>query len=108
MSAKLILIIVGIVVVILGVAQLGSSPRGSPNRGFRMSNFGVNIGVARPPGSIVTRRPFFPRGNFSQPNGPNQQSGSSQSNGGADWIGLATAVVGLLTALVGLFNEKRA
>ena len=93
MSAKAILILVGIVVALLGFTQLASSPRGAPNRGFQISNIGINTGVTHPP-----------RSQF----GPRATGKSSSATGvrpiGADWIGLVTAAVGFLTALVGLLR----
>jgi hypothetical protein len=65
MSAKANLILVGIVVVLLGFAQLASSPRGAPNRGFQISNIGINTGVTRPPGSQ-----FGPRATGKNTSGP--------------------------------------
>jgi hypothetical protein len=89
MSHKSTLIFVGIVVFLLGLAQIASSPRGAPNRGLQVANIGVNTGVTGPHGSALGARP----------NGKNRPGPI-----GPDWIGLATVAVGFATAMVGVFR----
>jgi hypothetical protein len=89
MSQKHILILVGVLVLLLGCAQIASSPRGAPNRGLQPSNIGINTGITGPHRSTLSARATGK--NAPLPIGP-------------DWIGLATVVVGLSTALVGMFR----
>jgi hypothetical protein len=93
MSTKAILILVGIVVALLGFAQLASSPRGTPNRGFQISNIGVNVGITR-----------LPRSQFGVRATGKGNSGTGVQPIGADWIGLTTATFGFLTIMVGMIK----
>jgi hypothetical protein len=79
MSTNVILVIVGIVLFLLGLAKLGRSG------GFNLSNFGINIGGEQKQAIRV--------GNVAS---------SANKSSKPDWVGLAIAAIGLLTALVGL------
>jgi hypothetical protein len=80
MSTNAILVIVGAVIFIFGVARL----RGSQTGGFNLSNFGFNIGSGN-----------------TQSNSVRDVAPSADKGTKPDWIGLIVAVLGLLTALVG-------
>jgi hypothetical protein len=80
MSTNVILIIVGAVLFLVGLAKLGRSQSG----GFNLSNFGINIGST----STQTTK----AGNVAP-----EAAKSSKP----DWVGLTIAGLGLLTALVG-------
>jgi hypothetical protein len=84
MSTNLVLIIVGIVLLLAGLAKLGSS-----GGGFRLSNVGINIGST----STQTNKV----GNVT----PAVDAKSKKP----DWVGLAIATIGLVTALVGLLKH---
>ena len=77
MSTNAILIVVGAVLFLAGLAKLGSSQSG----GFSLSNFGINIGS--------TNRQENTVGN------------AAPDAAKPDLLGLAIAGLGLLTALVG-------
>jgi hypothetical protein len=83
MSANVILVIVGIVLILLGFAKLGSGVGG-----FSLSNIGINIGSTNTQTNKV--------GNVAP-------AAATKSNK-PDWVGLAIAAIGLVTALVGLFK----
>ena len=83
MSTNVILIIVGAVLFLAGLAKMGSSQSG----GFSLSNFGINFGGTNTQTNTV--------GNAK----PDATKGTKP-----DLIGLTIAVVGLLTALVGYFK----
>jgi hypothetical protein len=78
MSTNVILIVVGAILFLAGLAKLGGSQSG----GFNLRNFGINIGSANTQSNTV--------GNIA-PTKP-------------DWAGIAIAVIGLVTAVVGLFT----
>jgi hypothetical protein len=83
MSTNLVLIIIGVVLILAGLAKLRS--RGG---GFRLSNIGINIGSTNTQTNKV--------GNVA----PAADAKSKKP----DWVGLAIAVIGLVTALVGLLK----
>ncbi len=83
MSTNLVLIVVGAVLFLAGLAKLGGSQSG----GFNLSNFGINIGGTNTQTNKV--------GNV----GPGEAKETKP-----DWVGLAIAAIGLLTALVGLLK----
>ena len=83
MSTNLVLIVVGVVLILAGLAKLGSSQSG----GFNLSNFGINIGGR----STQTSRVGNVTSNPAKASKP-------------DWVGLAVAGIGLLAALVGLLK----
>ncbi len=80
MSTNLLLIVVGAVLFLAGLAKLGSSQRG----GFNLSNFGINIG-----------------GTTTQTNKVGNVAPSPAKESKPDWVGLGIAALGLLTAVVG-------
>lgn len=80
MSVNVILIIVGAVLVLVGLAKAGQSG------GLR--NIGINFGS--------TSTQTIKTGNIT----PEPSKG-----GKADWVGLAIAAIGLITAVVGLFKD---
>lgn len=84
MSTNVILVIVGIVLFLLGLAKLGGSG------GFNLSNFGINFGGEQNQTNRV--------GNMA----PEATAANRSSK--PDWAGLAIATIGLLTALVGLLK----
>jgi hypothetical protein len=84
MSTNVILVIVGIVLFLLGLAKLGRSG------GFNLSNFGITIGGT----TTQTNRV----GNIA----PDATAANRSSK--PDWAGLVIAAIGLLTALVGLLK----
>jgi hypothetical protein len=79
MSTNVVLIIVGIVLFLLGLAKLGRSG------GFNLSNFGINIG-----------------GKQNQTNRVGNVAPEANKSSKPDWVGLAIAAIGLVIALVGL------
>jgi hypothetical protein len=83
MSTNLILIVAGVVLILAGLAKLGSSQSG----GFNLRNFGINIG-----------------GTNTQTNRVGNVAPEAAKETKPDWIGLAIAGIGLLTALVGLLK----
>lgn len=81
MSANVILVIVGAVLILVGLAKAGQSG------GFSLSTIGINFGSTNTQNTKV--------GNVT----PQPAKG-----GKADWIGLGIAAIGLVTAVVGLFK----
>jgi hypothetical protein len=81
MSVNVILIIVGIVLMLVGLAKAGQSG------GFNLSNFGINFG-----------------GTTTQTNKVGNVTPEAAKSGKADWVGLGIAAIGLATAVVGLFK----
>jgi hypothetical protein len=84
MSESLVLIIVGIVLLLAGLAKLGSS-----GGRFRLSNIGINVGSTSTQTAKV--------GNVA--------SGANARTKKPDWVGFAIAAIGLVTALVGLLKH---
>jgi hypothetical protein len=83
MSTNSILIIVGVALILLGLAKLRSG-----GGGFSLSNVGINIGST----STQTNKV----GNVAPAAAAKDQK--------PDWVGLAIAAIGLVTALVGLLG----
>jgi hypothetical protein len=83
MSTSLILIVAGVVLILAGLAKLGSSQSG----GFNLSNFGINIG-----------------GRNTQTNRVGNVTPDAAKATKPDWVGIAIAGMGLLSALVGLLK----
>jgi hypothetical protein len=81
MSVNAILVIVGAVLVVVGLAKAGQSG------GFSLSNIGINFG-----------------GTNTQTNKIGNVTPSSTKDGKADWVGLGIAAIGLVTAVVGLLK----
>jgi hypothetical protein len=81
MSLNAILVIVGALLILVGLAKAGQSG------GFSLSNFGINFG-----------------GTTTQSNEVGNVTPRSTKNGKADWAGLSIATIGLVTAVVGLFK----
>jgi hypothetical protein len=81
MSVNAILIIVGAVLIVVGLAKVGQSG------GFSLSNIGINFG-----------------GTNTQTNKVGNVTPESTKGGKADWVGLGIAAIGLVTAIVGLFK----
>ena len=84
MSANVVLVIIGVVLIFVGVAKLGSS-----TGGFSLKNIGLNIGGTTTQTTRVGNVRSTPAAAKSKP----------------DWVGLAIAAIGLITALVGLFKS---
>ena len=80
MSTNVVLIVVGAVLFLAGLAKLGRSQSG----GFNLSNFGINIGGAN-----------------TQTNKVGNVAPGEAKETKPDWVALAIAAIGLLTALVG-------
>jgi hypothetical protein len=87
------LAMVGIVTAALGVAELSSSPRVTPNGGFHLRNIPINLGIARPPRIAGLRPSTLPKNEVTR------------SLKAIDWIGVATVLIGVLTALVSFFKR---
>ena len=83
MSPNFILIIVGIVLILVGLAKLRSG-----GNGFSLRNIGFNIGSTNTQTNKV--------GNVAPRPEPKDKK--------PDWVGLGITAIGLLTALVGLFK----
>lgn len=81
MSINVVLIIVGAVLLLVGLAKSGQ--RG----GLSLRNLGINFGS--------TSTQTIKTGNLT----PEPSKG-----GKSDWVGLAIAAIGLVTAMVGLFK----
>jgi hypothetical protein len=81
MSVNAILIIVGGVLIVVGLAKAAQSG------GFSLSNIGINFG-----------------GTNTQTNKVGNVTAASAKGGKADWVGLGIAAIGLVTAVVGLFK----
>jgi hypothetical protein len=84
MSTNVVLIVVGVVLFVAGLAKVGSNQSG----GFNLSNLGINIG-----GTNTQKNKL---GNVA----------SSAKDTKPDWIGLTIAAIGLLTALAGLLKDS--
>jgi hypothetical protein len=82
MSQSTVLVIVGAVLILVGLAKAGQSG------GFRLSNIGINLG-----------------GTTSQNNEVGNVTPGQAKGGKPDWVGLGIAAVGLVTAFVGLFKS---
>ena len=80
MSASVVMMIVGVVLFLAGLAKLGSRQSG----GFSLSNFGINFG-----------------GSVTQTNRVGDVTPGAAAAAKMDWVGLIVAVLGLLTAIVG-------
>jgi hypothetical protein len=80
MSTNVLLILVGAVLFLAGLAKLGSNQSG----GFNLSNIGINIG-----------------GTNTQTNRVGNVAPGAAKKTKPDLVGLAIALIGLLTALVG-------
>ena len=81
MSVNAILVIVGAVLILVGLAKAGQSG------GFSLSNIGINFG-----------------GTNTQTNKVGNVTPEAAKSGKADWVGLGIAAIGLVTAVVGLFK----
>ena len=81
MSANTILVIIGAVLVVVGLAKAGQSG------GFGLSNFGINFG-----------------GSSTQSNKVGNVTSEATKSGKTDWSGLGIAAIGLVTAIIGLFK----
>ena len=79
MSINVILVIVGTVLFLLGLAKLGRRRSG----GFSLSNIGSPSNQTNKVGNVTP---------------------AAAKSGKPDWVKLAIAAIGLLTALVGLFK----
>jgi hypothetical protein len=81
MSVNTILVIVGAVLILVGLAKAGQSG------GFSLSNIGINFG-----------------GTNTQTNKVGNVTPETAKGGKADWVGLGIAAIGLVTAVIGLFK----
>jgi hypothetical protein len=81
MSVNVILVIVGAVLILVGLAKAGQSG------GFSLSNIGINVGSTN-----------------TQTNKVGNVTPVTTKGGKADWVGLGIAAIGLVTAVVGLFK----
>jgi hypothetical protein len=81
MSVNAILVIVGAVLILVGLAKAGQSG------GFSLSNIGINFGSTS-----------------TQTNKVGNVTPVAAKGGKADWVGLAIAAIGLVTAVIGLFK----
>jgi hypothetical protein len=81
MSVNAVLVIVGAVLILVGLAKAGQSG------GFGLSNIGINFG-----------------GTTTQTNKAGNVTPEPAKGGKADWLGLGIAAIGLVTAIVGLFK----
>lgn len=82
MSLNAILVIVGAVLILVGLAKAGQSG------GFSLSNIiGINFG-----------------GTNTQTNKVGNVTPEAAKGGKADWVGLGIAAIGLVTAVIGLFK----
>jgi hypothetical protein len=81
MSLNAILVIVGAVLILVGLAKAGQSG------GFSLSNIGINFGSTN-----------------TQTNEVGNVTPGSTKSGKADWVGLGIAAIGLVTAAIGLFK----
>jgi hypothetical protein len=81
MSLNVVLVIVGAVLILVGLAKAGQSG------GFSLSNIGINFG-----------------GTTTQTNKVGNVTPELTKSGKADWVGLGIAAIGLVTAAVGLFK----
>ena len=81
MSVNATLIIVGVVLIVVGLAKAGQSG------GFSLSNVGINLG-----------------GTTTQTNKAGNVTPEAAKNAKADWVGLGIAAIGLVTAIIGLLK----
>jgi hypothetical protein len=81
MSVNTILVIIGALLIIVGLAKAGQSG------GLNLSNIGINFG-----------------GTTTQTNKVGNVTPETAKSGKADWVGLGTAAIGLVTAVIGLFK----
>ena len=81
MSANAVLVIIGVLLILMGAAKLGS--------GFSSKSIGLNIGGTNAPTNRIRNIGSAPATVKNMP----------------DWVGLAIAAIGLATALLGLFNS---
>jgi hypothetical protein len=81
MSVNTILVVVGAVLIIVGLAKAGQSG------GFGLSNFGINFG-----------------GTTTQTNKVGNVTPEPAKSAKPDWVGLAIAAIGLVTAVIGLLK----
>jgi hypothetical protein len=82
MSLNVVLVIVGAVLILVGLAKAGQSG------GFSLSNIGINFGGTTTQTSKV--------GNVTP------EAAKSRK---ADWVGFGIATIGLVTTIVGLFKS---
>ena len=80
MSASVVMMIVGVVLFLAGLAKLGSRQSG----GFSLSNIGINFG-----------------GSVTQTNKVGDVAADAAKVAKTDWVGIIIAVLGLLTAIFG-------
>jgi hypothetical protein len=81
MSVNAILVIVGALLILVGLAKAGQSG------GFSLSNIGINFGSTN-----------------TQTNKVGNVTPEVAKSGKADWVGLGIAAIGLVTAVIGLFK----
>jgi len=81
MSINAVLVIVGAVLILVGLAKAGQSG------GMSLSNIGINFG-----------------GTTTQNNKVGNVTPEAAKSGKADWVGLGIAAIGLVTAVIGLFK----
>lgn len=81
MSGDAILVIVGVVLILVGLAKAGQSG------GFSLSNIGINFGSTN-----------------TQTNKIGNVTPEPTKGGKADWVGLGIAAIGLVIAVIGLFK----
>jgi hypothetical protein len=81
MPVNVIMVIVGAVLILIGLAKWGKSS------GFTLSNIGINFGATN-----------------TQTNKVGNVTPESTKGGKADWVGLGIAAIGLVTTLIGLFK----
>jgi hypothetical protein len=81
MSVNTILVIVGAVLIVVGLAKAGQSG------GFNLRNFGINFG-----------------GTTTQTNKIGNVTTQSAKSAKPDWVGLAIAAIGLVSAVIGLLK----
>jgi hypothetical protein len=81
MTENTILVIIGALLILVGLAKAGQSG------GFSLSNLGINFGGTSTQGNKV--------GNVTP---------EAAKNGKPDWVGLGIAAIGLVTAAIGLFK----
>jgi hypothetical protein len=79
MSVNTILVILGALLIVVGLAKAGQSG------GLSLSNFGINFG-----------------GSTTQTNKVGNVTSEAAK---ADWIGLGIAAIGLVTTIIGLFKS---
>jgi hypothetical protein len=84
MSTNVILIVVGVLLFLAGLAKLGISQSGQFNVTNILKNTGLNIG-----------------GTQTQVNVGQTKTPEAAKETKPDWVGLAIAAIGLLTALLG-------